>query len=124
MKCRLACVAMIILAGVLTGCATRERRDVPAESYENISVTVRDGLKLKDVISSVAARRGWVPSDVGENTLRLQINQRSNVVVVDAVVLDPTHYSLRYVKSNIPERKYTQWVVRLMASISKAAAKE
>lgn len=124
MKCKWPYMAIFMVSLVLTGCTTSERRDAPASNYENIPISVREGMKLKDVISSAAVRRGWIPADIDENTIRLQINQRSNVVVVDAVVIDSTHYSLRFVKSNIPDRKYIQWVGKLMASISKAANKE
>lgn len=118
-----------IFAGILglalataTGCGVFGGNDnAPPPDYSNISVMVREGAPLKNIIAAAAAQRGWDVRDTGENSLRLTIAQRSNLVEVNAIVLDPTHYSLHLVSSNIPTRKYVQWIGNLQRTVTALA---
>ena len=106
----------------LTGCSVFSNdENMPLPDYSNISVMVHEGGNLKNIIAAAAARRGWSVSDASENSLRLTIVQRSNLVEVNAIVVDDTHYSLHQVSSNIPKRKYIQWINNLKSTIANLA---
>ncbi len=94
----------------------------PPPDYPSINVMVREGASLKNIIAAAAAQRGWNVRDTGEDSLRLTIAQRSNLVEVNAVVLDPTHYALHLVSSNIPTRKYVQWIDNLQRTVTTLAS--
>lgn len=101
----------------LCGCTTSDGNTyVPDRN--NVAVSVREGASLKAVVIQAAARRGWMPAEAGPDVVRLTIVQRSNKVVVDVKILDNTHYSIRQVESNIPARKYEQWINNLQRTIA------
>ncbi len=110
-------------AAVFAGCALfREPDTTPPPAYENIAVMLQDGFSLKKAIM-IGAPHDWKIEELDESTLRLTISQRSNLVVVRATILDATHYSLHPISSNIPNRKYVQWVERLQRNIARTAAR-
>lgn len=114
-------IAALVVAG-LAGCsAFNTAPEPPPPDYSNISVMVREGARLKAIIAAAAQQRGWSVDDTGENSLRLTISQRANLIVVDAIVVDDSHYSLALVQSNIPTRKYIQWAKNLQATVATLA---
>lgn len=122
-KTIIAVMLGLTMAGV-TGCGLfggGSDEDFPPPDYSNISVMVREGAQLKPIVAAAAARRGWSVQDTGENTLRLTISQRKNLVEVDVAVIDETHYSLYQVSSNIPTRKYVQWINNLISTVTNLA---
>lgn len=106
----------------LTGCSVfRSEDNTPPPDYSNITVMMREGGDLKAVIAKAAALRGWSVCDTGEDSLRLTISQRANLVEVNAIVVDESHYSLKPVTYNIPTRKYVQWIDNLTRTITSLA---
>lgn len=120
-KMAIGCLVFAALLS-LTGCGLFGRNDdMPLPDYRNIEVSVREGARLKQIIAVSAERRGWAVRDAGDNMLRLTISQRSNLVEVNAVVVDETHYTLHMVSSNIPTRKYVQWIENLKRTVAALA---
>ena len=103
----------------LVGCSSTPK--APPPDLNNITVTVASGKSLRDAIITSATRRRWITSTVSEDVVRCTILQRSNKVEIDIVIHDKTTYSIRYVSSNIPQKKYAQWVDNLRREIAKAA---
>jgi hypothetical protein len=84
---------------------------------ENVSVTLAQGRTLSSAIMTAAARRRWVPQNQANGTIRCTISQREHLVVVDVVPNGEQSFSIRPVQSNIPVRKYDQWVNNLSREI-------
>ena len=112
---RMKIVKFAALAAVLGfgGCFTPEPAPQPVE---NVTVTLAQGRTLKNAVMTAATRRRWLPSAQG-NTIRCTLNQREHLVVVDVVLTDERTFSIRQVQSNIPVRKYDQWVNNLSREI-------
>ena len=72
---------------------------------------------LECAIVSAAQRRRWMPKKTDEKTYRLTIVQRKNRCVVDVVMNGNKSFSILPVESNIPVRKYDQWVQNLWREI-------
>ena len=106
----------ILIAGLgfgIAGCSTPEAAPQPVE---NISVTLAQGRTLQSAVMAAAARRRWTPSSQG-NVVRCTLSQREHLVIVDVVLSDDRTFSIRQVQSNIPVRKYDQWVNNLSREI-------
>lgn len=110
---KIAKVAALVVVLGFVGCFTEESAPKPVE---NISVTPAQGRTLKSAVMMAAAHRRWMPSEQG-NIIRCTLSQRDNLVVVDVVLNDERTFSIRQVQSNIPVRKYDQWVNNLSREI-------
>jgi hypothetical protein len=106
------------LAFALTACQTT---GVGAPIVDS-PVLVAEGYSLEKAVLAAATRRRWAMSKVSEDAYRLTIRQRGNLCSVD-VVMDKESFSILPVESNIPVRKYTQWVDNLAREIRHRAAR-
>ena len=112
---RMKIVKFAALVAVLGfgGCFTPEAAPQPVE---NVTVTLAQGRTLQNAVMTAATRRRWVPSAQG-NVIRCTLSQREHLVVVDVVLTDAQTFSIRQVQSNIPVRKYDQWINNLSREI-------
>ena len=107
-------VAALVAVLGFGGCFTPEAAPQPVE---NVTVTLAQGRTLQNAVMTAATRRRWVPSAQGGNVIRCTLNQREHLVVVDVVLTDAQTFSIRQVQSNIPVRKYDQWINNLSREI-------
>lgn len=113
MKIGMVAALVAVMGFGIAGCSTTE---APPQPVENISVTLAQGRTLKSAVITAATRRRWMPSAQG-NVIRCTLSQREHLVVVDVVLTDARTFSIRMVQSNIPVRKYDQWVNNLSREI-------
>ena len=106
-------VAALVAVLGFGGCFTPEAAPQPVE---NVAVTLAQGKTLQSAVMMAATRRRWVPSAQG-NVIRCTLSQREHLVIVDVVLTDARTFSIRQVQSNIPVRKYDQWVNNLSREI-------
>ena len=109
---------IIIILGLLaavSGC--RSVAIGVGEPVVDVPVFVAEGYSLERAIVSAAQRRRWLPKKTDEKTYRLTIIQRKNRCVVDVVMNGEKSFSILPVESNIPVRKYDQWVQNLWREI-------
>ena len=99
------------------GCTSASAEAVAPAQIENVAVTPAQGRTLSGAIITAAARRGWSPSAQADGTIRCTLTQRQHLVVVDVVPNGEQSFSIRPVQSNIPVRKYDQWVNNLSREI-------
>ena len=116
---------IVVMAGALglAGCQSSGPEATLPANVENVAVAVAQGRTLKEAVVTAATRRRWMPSELGDATIRCTLVQRSHRVVVDVHRLDANHYSIRMVESNIPARKLAQWVNNLRREIARHAAR-
>lgn len=111
---RFLAIAICMAMGVgFIGC---ESTDVPIQA-ENVSVILAPGHTLPAAVASAAARRGWLPQNQADGTIRCTFRKRDYLVVVDVVPNDKQSFSIRLVESNVSVRKYNQWVNNLVHDI-------
>ena len=75
------------------------------------------GTLTTGAIMAAATRRRWLPQAQAGGTIRCTLSQRDHMVVVDVVPNGEQSFSIRMVQSNIPVRKYDQWVNNLSREI-------
>ena len=107
---------ILICLAALAGCSTFMDVGVGAP-VDDVPVFVAEGYSLERAIVSAAQRRRWLPKKIDEKTYRLTIIQRKNRCVVDVVMNGEKSFSILPVESNIPVRKYDQWVQNLWREI-------
>ena len=112
---------LLVVASLFVGCSAF-RAEEPRVEVNNATVVVAAGHNLRDAVVQAATRRHWAVHEQANGDIRCQILQRSNVVTIDIVILSETTYAIRFVESNIPNRKYNQWVGNLQREIAKWAA--
>lgn len=105
------------LGCVLAGCMSSDTATAAPKPVENVSVELAPGRTLQSVIMAAAAHRRWMPSKQADGTVRCTLSQREHKVVVDVVQVGEKSFSIRMVQSNIPVRKYDQWVNNLSREI-------
>ena len=105
-------ISMAMGFGII-GC---ESTDLPIQA-ENVSVILASGHTLPSAVASAATRRGWLPQKQEDGTIRCTFHRKDNLVVVDVVPSDKQSFSVRLVESNVPVRKYNQWVNNLVHDI-------
>ncbi len=121
-------MAVALVAGlscVLAGCMssdTATATTAPAP-VENVSVELAPGRTLQSAIMAAAAHRRWLPTKQADGTIRCTLSQREHMVVVDVVPVGEKAFSIRMVQSNIPVRKYDQWVNNLSREIVMRASR-
>ena len=103
---------ILICLAALAGCSMFMDVGVGAP-VDDVQVFVAEGYSLERAIVSAAQRRRWMPKKTDEKTYRLTIVQRKNRCVVDVVMNGNKSFSILPVESNIPVRKYDQWVQNL-----------
>ena len=115
---KLVAAAMFAAMGCgICGCvSTSDAPGTPAP-VENVAVTLAQGRTLSSAIMTAATRRRWLPQSQENGTIRCTISQREHLVVVDVVPNGEQSFSIRPVQSNIPVRKYDQWVNNLSREI-------
>ena len=106
-------IAALVAVLGFGGCFTSASAPQPVE---NVTVTLSQGRTLQSAVMTAATRRRWVPSAQG-NVIRCTLSQREHLVIVDVVLTDDRTFSIRQVQSNIPVRKYDQWVNNLSREI-------
>lgn len=104
------------------GCSTG-RSDVAQRSFDNVSYTLAAGRTFDRAVAAAAVRRRWTPQTLDNGIYRCSLVQRDHRVVVDIVPAGPNAFSVKAVESNIPARKYNQWVDNLVREIVMHAAK-
>ncbi len=114
-------LAMVAMMGLLAGCGLF-RSDEPRVEVDNATVVVAQGRNLRNAVVQAATRRRWIAQELENGDIRCKIVQRNNVVAIDIVIKNETTYAIRFVESNIPNRKYNQWVNNLQREIAKWAA--
>ena len=107
-------VAALVAVLVFEGCFTSP--EAAPQPVENVTVALAQGRTLPCAVMAAATRRRWLPSAQG-NVIRCTLSQRDHLVVVDVVLTDERTFSIRQVQSNIPVRKYNQWVNNLSREI-------
>ena len=112
---------------VMAGCMSSDS-DVAATAaaptpVENVSVELAPGRTLQGAIMAAAAHRRWLPTKQADGTVRCTLSQREHMVVVDVVPVGEKAFSIRMVQSNIPVRKYDQWVNNLSREIVMRASR-
>jgi hypothetical protein len=123
-------MAVALVAGlscVLAGCMSSDT-DTPKATaaptpVENVSVELAPGRTLQGAIMAAAAHRRWLPTKKADGTIRCTLSQREHMVVVDVVPVGEKAFSIRMVQSNIPVRKYDQWVNNLSREIVMRASR-
>ena len=115
------------LSCVLAGCMSSDT-DTPKATaaptpVENVSVELAPGRTLQGAIMAAAAHRRWLPTKKADGTIRCTLSQREHMVVVDVVPVGEKAFSIRMVQSNIPVRKYDQWVNNLSREIVMRASR-
>ena len=115
-KLALSALCAALLCG-LSGCFTSSGETQPA-LIENVSVTLAPGRSLRQAIMAAALRRRWVPQEQRNGTVRCTLIQREHKVVADVVPNGDSAFSIRFVESNIPVRKYNQWADNLSREIA------
>ena len=116
------CAMVAALGLCLAGCSTSGSVDA-VTPVENVQVTLMNGKTFAQVATAAATHRRWTPTVMEDGVIRCTIVQRENRVVVDVVQTSATTFSIRRVESNIPARKYDQWVNNLVREIAYQAAK-
>ena len=111
---------MVVAMGLLAGCSLF-RGDEPRVTVDNAVVTVAQGRDLKSAVVQAAVRRRWNVQEMENGDIRCQIVQRKNKVTIDIVIKSENTYAIRFVESNIPNRKYNQWINNLQREIAKMA---
>ena len=112
--------AFVVIA-LFAGCGT-SRSSEPLIEVNNVAVVMTShNSSLRDAIIRAAVRRRWNPQVQDDGTIRCQLVQRSNVVTICIVLNSETTYSIVPVDSNIPTRKYNQWIRNLQREIAKQA---
>ena len=120
---KLVSVALCAAIGCgLAGCFSASVGEGSPKPVENVSVTLAQGRTLSGAVMAAAMRRRWVPQEQTGGTIRCTLSQREHLVVVDVVPNGPNAFSIRFVQSNIPVRKYDQWVNNLSREIVFQAA--
>lgn len=116
--------AILIAAFValLAGCASMQTTGTGAP-VKDVPVVVASGQTLEQAVLASAARRRWTATKQSATTYRLTIDQRGNRCVVDVVMNGNASFSILPVESNIPVRKYDQWVNNLQREITMRAQK-
>ncbi len=115
---RLVAVALCAAMGFgLAGCFSEAVDQGTPTPVENVSVTLAPGRTLSGAIMAAATRRRWLPQAQAGGTIRCTLSQRDHLVVVDVVPNGEQSFSIRMVQSNIPVRKYDQWVNNLSREI-------
>ena len=123
-------MAVALVAGlscVLAGCMSSDT-DTPKATaaptpVENVSVELAPGRTLQGAIMAAAAHRRWLPTKKADGTIRCTLSQREHMVGVDVVPVGEKAFSIRMVQSNIPVRKYDQWVNNLSREIVMRASR-
>ena len=100
----------------MVGCQSEEVAATPTP-VENISFTLAQGRTFASAVTTAATRRRWLPQTQADGTIRCTLSQREHLVVVDVVQVGTQAFSIRQVQSNIPVRKYDQWVNNLSREI-------
>ena len=115
-------VVMVAMMGLLVGCGLF-RSEEPRIEVDNAMVVVTPGHDLRSAVVQAATHRRWSVQAMANGDIRCQIVQRKNVVTIDIVVKSDTTYAIRFVESNIPNRKYNQWINNLQREIAKWATR-
>ena len=111
------------LSCVLAGCMSSDTATAAPAPVENVSVELAPGRTLQSAIMAAAAHRRWLPAKQADGTVRCTLSQREHKVVVDVVQVGEKSFSIRMVQSNIPVRKYDQWVNNLSREIVMRASR-
>ena len=122
---RIHTVAILVVSAAiaaLVGCTTGGS-DVAPRSFDNVSYTLAAGRTFDRAVNTAAVRRRWTPQALDNGTYRCSLIQREHRVVVDIVPAGPSAFSVRAVESNIPAKKYNQWVDNLVREIVMQAAR-
>ena len=119
MSIRKICAAAMCAAVVcvLAGCGSTQPAQYVTKPVENTTVVLAEGRTLQGAITAAATRRRWLPSAQADGTIRCTLAQRNHLVVVDVVPTGANSFSIRPVQSNIPARKFDQWVNNLCREI-------
>ena len=120
MKKLMLAAVMAVCGAILAGCAGMA---VPRVAADNVPVVVAAGNNLRNAVVQAAMHRRWNVQALANGDIRCQILQRSNKVTIDIVVTSETTYTIKFVESNIPTRKYNQWVGNLQREIARWAAR-
>ena len=107
---------ILLAASACAGCSVFEAVGTGAPVYD-VAVTVSKSGELKSALYAAAARRKWKVSEVGGEVYRLEIVQRANRCVIEVTLKGDDSFSILPVESNIPVRKYNQWVDNLRREI-------
>ena len=100
----------------MVGCSTTPVQTAPTP-VENIAVEYAQGRTFASAVNLAATRRRWLPQAQADGSIRCTLSQREHLVVVDVVPVGAKAFSIRMVQSNIPVRKYDQWVNNLSREI-------
>lgn len=115
---KLVAVALVAILGCgLAGCFSTSVDEGAPMPVENISVTLAPGRTLTGAIMTAASQKRWLPQAQADGAIRCTLSQRQHLVVVDVVPNGDRAFSIRCVQSNIPVRKYNQWVNNLSREI-------
>ena len=110
-----ATLISVVCSGMV-GCST-----TPAQTtvtpVENVAVEYAQGRTFASAVNLAATRRRWLPQAQADGSIRCTLSQREHLVVVDVVPVGAKAFSIRMVQSNIPVRKYDQWVNNLSREI-------
>lgn len=112
-------VSTTLIAAVccgMVGCSTTSEQTVPTP-VENVAVEYAQGRTFANAVNTAATRRRWLPQAQADGSIRCTLSQREHLVVVDVVPVGDKAFSIRMVQSNIPVRKYDQWVNNLSREI-------
>ena len=100
----------------MVGCSTTPEQTA-ATPVENIAVEYAQGRTFENAVKLAATRRRWLPQAQADGSIRCTLSQREHLVVVDVIPVGAKAFSIRMVQSNIPVRKYDQWVNNLSREI-------
>ena len=109
----------LLAAAALSGCGTF----TPEETIEDLVDiwVVAANRPLEGAILQAAYSRKWTATVVDQGTIRLELVQRTNHVLVEIRHDGRNRYSVHVVECNIPAKKYRQWMEKLRRSIEKYA---
>ena len=118
-------VAAALFAAIgcgVTGCYTSSVDGALPPPMENVAVTLAPGQTFDQAVAQAAARRRWTTQRQANGTIRCTLSQREHLVIADVVPTGPKSFSIRPVQSNIPVRKFEQWINNLSREIVARAA--
>ena len=100
----------------MVGCTTTPEQTAPTP-VENVAVEYSQGRTFEIAVTLAATKRRWLPQTQADGSIRCTLCQREHLVVVDVIPVGAKAFSIRMVQSNIPVRKYDQWVNNLSREI-------
>lgn len=117
---RLVLKACVLMASCgVAGCSLFRNNEIGIGPTVEMSVgcNLKEGTTLEDAVYEAAAKHHWTTRPISPGNIRCVIHQRAHIVEVMVVLHDDRSFSIVGERSNIPVRKYNQWISFLSREI-------